>query len=980
MNQNTWDKIESIFKSAIELPIDKREAFVQEACAGNDELYREIMQLLSEDDSPHSMLDGHALDGIALAPDTLAPGTQIENYRIIALIGTGGMGAVYLAERSDGEFKQQVALKLIKNGRNSREVLSRFRNERQILARLEHPNIARLLDGGVTTNGDPYFTMEYVDGEPIHCYCDRNQLSIEDRLSLFIEVCEAVRYAHRNLVIHRDLKPGNIMVTGSGEVKLLDFGIAKFLESDDAIMQTITQAGLMAMTPEYASPEQIRGEAVTTASDIYSLGVILSLLLSGNPPYRLDSHSVAALVDAVCHTDPLKPSTGLFLKNASTKATESSPENTARLRQLSITRLKQQLSGDLDNICLKALRKEPERRYQYIDEFINDLRNYLDDKPVSASGDAFQYRAGKFIRRHRLAVISSAMTLLLLATLISFYTIRLAEERDRARLEAQKASQITEFLTSIFAISDPNQSRGEAVTARELLDEGAKRLDQELTSQPEVKAALSEVIGRVYNNLGLYARAKPLLEKSLTLRNNEAAADIAGTARSMQALGEYHHMLGNFAQAESLYIAAIEIQKTLEASHTDDYVTTLNFLGWLKNDLGEYDAAETWYNKGLAVMEANGAPENVAYATTINNVALLLHEKNDYEPAEKLFRKGIKILRRVVGEEHQETSTTYFNLGQLLRDKGDFVTADSMLRQSLYIDQKLLGDDHPTLAYTFTSMAQLSEIMGRVDSSEALHRRALQIRRTSLGEEHPKVAYSLTHLAGILGRQGEFTEAEACFQEAETIIGKVYGESHPEYVKLVYYQGMLLQRKGDLRRAEELLVRAVALRSKVFGKSHRLTGNALIALASVYHDQKQWVKSDSAYIAAAHLFQNLFGEAHPAVAESYTQRGLIAGERDDFQLADSLLNTGVKLFRSSVKENNPRLWNGLFVYGEFCLQRNEFSKAESLLQEVFSLQKQHRGLTDEKTRQTAILLGRLHEKSGNVEKAKEFQDLSKADH
>lgn len=974
MNQNTWKKIETIFKAAVELPVDKQESFVAEACQGNAALQNEIMQLLNADGNPHSMLDGHALDGIELTPETLPSGTQIENYRIIELIGTGGMGTVYLAERSDGEFKQQVALKLIKNGRNNREVLSRFRNERQILARLEHPNIARLLDGGVTKNGDPYFTMEYVDGEPIHFYCDRHKLSIEDRLSLFIEVCEAVRYAHRNLVIHRDLKPGNILVTSSGEVKLLDFGIAKFLESDDAIMQTITQAGLMAMTPEYASPEQIRGEAVTTASDIYSLGVILSLLLSGNPPYRLNSRSVAALVDAVCHTDPLKPSTGLFLKNTSTEKPTTSPENTAQLRRLSIVKLKQMLSGDLDNICLKALRKEPERRYQYIDEFINDLRNYLDDKPVSASGDAFQYRAGKFIRRHRFAVISSALTLLVLATLISFYTIRLAEERDRARLEAQKASQITEFLTSIFAISDPNESRGEAVTARELLDEGAKRLDQELAAQPAVQAALSEVIGRVYNNLGLYERARPLLEKSLALRNNEAAADIAGTGRSMQALGEYHHMLGNFSVAESLYIAAIDIQRTLGASHTNDYVTTLNFLGWLKNDLGEYDAAEAWYNKGLMVMEENGELESVSYATTINNVALLLHERNDYDPAEKLFRKGIEILRRVVGEDHQETSTTYYNLGQLLRDKGDFLTADSMLRQSLYIDQKLLGDNHPTLAYTFTSIAQLSEIMGRIDSSEALHRRALKIRRTSLGAEHPKVAYSLTHLAGTLGRQEKFTEAEACFQEAESIIAKVYGETHPEYIKLVYYQGMLLQRKGDFRSAEALLVRAVALRSKTFGKGHRLTGNALMALASVYHDQQKWVKSDSTYLVVAHLFSNLFGESHPAVAESYTQRGLIAGDLSNYPLADSLLNKGINLFRSSIKEDNPRLWKGLQTYGKFCLNRGELKKAELLLQEAYNLQKQHRGETHEDTRETAKLLAKLYQKSGNAEKAKRIRN------
>jgi eukaryotic-like serine/threonine-protein kinase len=398
MNPDRWEKIQSLFEKALELDPSEREIFLKQECGDDKELFDEVVSLISADEKQHSIFSGSAGDYIAI-DDANLDGKIFGTYRTIKQIGSGGMGSVYLAERIDGHFEQKVALKIVKPGMNSNEIIKRFEDERQILARLQHPNIARLLDGGISDLGLPYFTMEYVEGKPITDYCDENNLTIEERLGLFKKVCEAVLYAHQTLVIHRDIKPGNILVQDDGTVKLLDFGIAKVFEEDED-QKFVTRTGMRVMTPEYASPEQVRGEPVSTATDIYSLGLILYQLLTGCPPYEVTSTSALEMERIICLTEPQKPSIMItkILSSTPDRNQKSSPDFISQKRKTTIHKLKKRISGDLDNICLMAIRKEPERRYSSIAQFITDIDNHLTGLPVIARKSTASYRTRNLFR------------------------------------------------------------------------------------------------------------------------------------------------------------------------------------------------------------------------------------------------------------------------------------------------------------------------------------------------------------------------------------------------------------------------------------------------------------------------------------------------------------------------------------------------------------------------------------------------------
>ena len=476
MDQNRWAKIEKLFERAVELNEQERIEYLKNECGDDYELFQEINSLIEADLKSHPIFDSPQ-PALEIPENLKYEGKIIGSYKIVKQIGLGGMGSVYLAERADGQFEQKVALKLIKPGNNSFEIIKRFQAERQILARLQHPNIARLLDGGITNEGLPYFTMEYVEGDSIDVYCDKNKLSIKERLELFITVCNAVNYAHQNLIIHRDLKPGNIYITKDGRVKLLDFGISKVFTEDETDGSTrMTQTGLFIMTPEYAAPEQIRGETVSTATDIYALGLILFQLLTGAFPYKLNSFAPLELEKVICLTDPAKPSTVITRSTKTTNdAEKTEAEKIFTTRNIEPSNLKKLLIGDLDNICMMALRKEPANRYNSVEQFKDDVSKYLIGLPVIARTPTIKYRTQKFIRRHYLILSAATLTVLLVAVLTTVYFIQLKDERDKAKLEAQKAEQVSQFLESIFKVADPSESRGDTITAKELLDRGAKK-------------------------------------------------------------------------------------------------------------------------------------------------------------------------------------------------------------------------------------------------------------------------------------------------------------------------------------------------------------------------------------------------------------------------------------------------------------------------------------------------------------------------
>src|SRR5271170_2885657 len=522
-------------------------------------------------------------------------GDRIGPYRVLRTLGAGGMGEVYLAERADAQFEQQVAIKMVHGGELGGGMHSRLKLERQILAQLDHPNIAHLLDGGSLPDGRAYIVMEHVDGITIDVFCNSNRLDIAARLKLFQTVCAAVHYAHQNLIVHRDLKPSNILVTAAGVPKLLDFGIAKLLDERQARQHTlaITQADIRIMTPDHASPEQVTGQPITTSSDVYVLGVLLYKLLAGSGPFVISSLRLTEIERAICERDPRRPSQAVV--------TDDSEESRsiAESRNTNPKRLARSLAGDLDNIVLMAMRKEPERRYSSAHQMSSDIQRYLDGRPVIARRDTWSYRSSKFVRRHWLPVtagVGAAALVLTFAATTYRQSLRIAAERDRvaqqrerAEHERARAEEVSSFLVNLFKLSDPEENRGNQVTARELLDSGAKRLQSGLQDQPATKAALLSTVGAVYDSLGQYQDALPILSESLKLQPHSHDRSHIDT---LLEFGSAHIGAGDLLGAEAPLQEALHLAQSDFGASSPESGRALWSLGMLRHQQGQYKEAK----------------------------------------------------------------------------------------------------------------------------------------------------------------------------------------------------------------------------------------------------------------------------------------------------------------------------------------------------------------------------------------------------
>ena len=548
MNPERWRRVKELFQQTLEMPAGEPAAFIEAASADDERLRQEVHTLLSSHDAATDFLNNPPQAAAAAVTElhdrASRVGDRIGPYKVLRRIGRGGTGSVYLAVRDDDEFQRRVAIKLVRRGMATTDILRRFRSERQILASIDHPYIARLLDGGSTDDGVPYFVMEYIEGEPINVYCDRNQLSIEDRLTLFCQVCSAVQVAHQNLVVHRDIKPGNILVSAEGVPKLLDFGIAKLLNPElSAAVDDPTMLKLRVMTPEYASPEQIRGGAITTASDVYSLGILLYELLTGRRPYQLDNLPMPDMELVVCTTQPSRPSDAVLQADVALRLEGFVPRinaaAVAEARGEAPERLRRALVGDLDNIVLMALRKEPNRRYSSVEHFADDILRHLKGLPVTARTDTLRYRVGKFVGRHRLAVAMGITTVLFglaLATTIVVQAGQVAVERDRAQRAAERATAVSDFLQEIMASADPIEGMGCDVTVIESVEAAVPRIGSTFADQPDLQAAVRHTIGTTFLRLGRLEEAEEQLRLALAIRrevNGPASLDIAATLNSL---------------------------------------------------------------------------------------------------------------------------------------------------------------------------------------------------------------------------------------------------------------------------------------------------------------------------------------------------------------------------------------------------------------------------------------------------------------
>jgi serine/threonine-protein kinase len=763
-----WRKIEAAFEEALEAPLSERAAILQRTCGNDDFVRKEVESLLAAHEAAGGFLNTTAesfalpyLATAAIPGSTDSPGSMIGRYLLVEEIGHGGMGTVWLAERADGQFEQRVALKLVRRGMDTEEIIARFLRERQILARLEHPNIARLLDGGVSDDGRPYFVMEHVSGIPISEHADKHCLPIEDRLRLFTIACRAVGYAHRNLIVHRDIKPSNVLVDENGEVKLLDFGIARLL-ADDGVDRTRTiGAGPGFVTPDYASPEQLAGERVTTASDVYQLGALLYELLCGRRPAKSGPHQ---------RIETRRPSTATRKADARSQVGDSNgnaPE-IAHRRATTPERLRRRLRGDLDAIALRALRAEPERRYPSAEALAEDVERHLASLPIRFGGDRISYRAGKFIRRHRLAVAAGLAALVLTLGLLAVDMARVRAERDRARYEADKAIETAQLMERFLQGWSPDASDRGEVSTESMLRQAALRAERELRTRPEMLAA------------------------------------------TLSILGDFHTTLGDWATADSLLTRALRIQARIFEEPNSDLAATLYRRGRLLRYLGEYDRAEDAVRRSLALARTIHGPTHLETLRVQKELAIVLRQEGRYVESERLLRQLLGSMSEADRSTTPLALEASSELGYALFNQARFDEAIEVLGPTLERQRQIFGDIHASTLFTIRSLGSSYRDRGDLDQAESLYRDALRVSRALYGEEHIETEAANHVLALVLERKEEFEEAETYARRNFELARRIYGRGHfLEWGRVGQIGGIRLER-GDEIEAERLLRQALA--------------------------------------------------------------------------------------------------------------------------------------------------------------------------
>ena len=841
MNAARWARVQELFEAAAALASAARGALLDVECGDDLGLRREIEALIIAEQSAGDFLEVAVSTAARDAFAGSRAGERVGAWRLVREMGSGGMGSVFLAERADGQFDQRAAVKLIKRGMDSEQILSRFRAERQILAHLQHPDIARLLDGGMTEDGRPYFVMELVEGLPIDRYCSERGLDVDERLDLFQRVCRAVTHAHASLVVHRDLKPDNILVTEDGDVRLLDFGIGRLLADEREGGTRLTESGLKLMTPAYAAPEQVRGEPAGTSADVYSLGVVLYELLTGARPYEVQTRSPVEMERVICDTEPQRPSTRV-LQGApvgSVGLTSEGPRtgpasHSDRASAIARRRLHKRLKGDLDVICLKALRKEPERRYPSVEALLEDLRRHREGRPVEARADTAHYRLGKALRRHRVAVATAASILVGAGALVAFYTVRLTAERDLARLEAAKAVEVASFLRDLFEVADPSESRGATVTARELLDAGARGLETGLTDQPEVQAVMRRVIGDVYSGLGLDREARPLLEASLERLTALHGIGHEEVATTQIALGSVLQDLGDLTAAESLFRQALETRRRLLGTRHPAVSEALRHLAYYVETAGDDIAAERLYREALEMDRGLYSPGDVHIAAAQVRLGGLLRRTGRQEAAEPLMREGLAAQRAYYGSDHPDVASTVRNLAALLRDLGEYEESAALYEEALATRRALLGEDHPDVAVTLNSYALLLLRMGEIERGiVALEQFVSAVERTYDGP-HASLAAAYHNLASAFVEAGRDAEAEASYLRSIDVSDRILPENHPDRARPLVALAELYVAEARYTDAEPLLLEAHGLLLESVGSEHRQSRGAREALVALY--------------------------------------------------------------------------------------------------------------------------------------------------
>ncbi len=805
-----FQRIEALFLEAADLAAEELQPWLENLESHESEtVVAEVRRMLRADADGGTRLEASIEDAAALVsagesihgllsaemPEEPQPGRRLGAYRLVRELGRGGMSTVFLATRSDQEFEQTVAVKVVRQGLVGPDLAKRLLAERQILARLSHPNIARLLDGGTTEDGTPFFVMEVIDGKPIDRYCDQHRLDIRARIALFQKVCRAVHFAHRNLVVHRDIKPSNVLVTqegagSDGEPKLLDFGIAKLLDPASPVDATVSTFRLG--TPGYTSPEQIQGLPITTASDVYSLGVLLFRLLTGGRPYSFkDSAPIRDIEAAILDQLPILPSA------VARRLDEQGADRRGDRAEI----LSRRLAGDLDNILMMALRKEPERRYGSVEAFSEDLERYLSGLPVNARPDTFLYRSSKFLRRHRLAVATAAalvlMTLGFLGVLIR-QQAHTAQQRDRAE-------QVSAMLVSLFEMAGPSAERRD-LGAKDLLDLGREEVSR-LDDQPETQAMLRHTLGTLYEELGLFSQAQELFELAVQQRQLLHGEQHPAVAESLYHLGRACARAGDYARAEPHFRRVLELRLAILGENHPEVAVSLNSLALVLHEKGDYETAGPIYRRALAKSELLNGTDHPQTVKTRGNLALLLLDRGHYPEAERMFRHALADRQKLEGKGLM-VAEVLDGLAQSLAAQGKTTAAEPIAREALEVRRSHLGNDHVVVA---RSLAHVADIMRFEDppAAESLATEALEQRRRWLGDDNAETGESFAISASIQAQQGRSAEAEQLYRQAVDSYAAGLSPTHPMAARPVAELGILLADSGKCADAQPLLQKAV---------------------------------------------------------------------------------------------------------------------------------------------------------------------------
>jgi serine/threonine-protein kinase len=818
MDRDRWERIQSAFHDVVDRPESDRAALLKAACGGDEGLMADVAALLQEDARSASMLD-RDLTGIAHqvldSPLKSLPLEEFGPYRIKGVLGEGGMGVVYLAERED--LGSLVAIKILRDAWLSPARLARFESEQRTLANLNHPSIARLYDADCLTNGTPWFVMEFVEGSPLTDYCRARECPIEERLRLFRSVCEAVQYAHSQAIIHRDLKPSNILVKKDGTVKLLDFGIAKQLESLDEAGDS-TRTALRFMTPAYAAPEQLQGDRAGTSSDVYSLGVVLYELLAGRLPFDLSKKTPAETELAIMHGEPEKPSAVAAKHQGNLRAGKAA-------------------WSDLDVLCQTAMHKDPERRYRSVEALIRDVDHYLRGEPLDAQPDNLLYRIGKFVRRNRKAVAAAAIIFTVISAQAGVFTIRLARARNAALAEAARTQRIQRFMLNLFEGGHQEAGPAESLRVIALLDRGVQEA-RTLNQDPRVQAELYQTLGGIYEKMG------------------------------------------KFDQADSLLRSALDQQRSISGPDSAEASEDLVTLGLLRADQGNYKEAEKLIREALAIDGAHLPRNAPALAKATGALGEVLEAAGSYEQAIKVLDEAVR-LQFTRGEEQSELARSLTSLAEAHFFLGRYAAAESLNQRAVAIDRQIYGERHPFVADNLIDLGNIQHQMGHYAEAERYFRQALDITGLWYGKDNPETASDMITLAQTLAFEKHYDEAEELLRQAVAIQESVYGKVHAHVAFALNALGMVAIKRGDLKEAESDFSRVVDIYRAVYGDKNYTVALATANLAGVYVERKEYAHAESLYRDAVRRFTEALsaGDMNTGIARVKLGRTLLRERR-----------------------------------------------------------------------------------------------------